>query len=442
MAILLFVLGVPLFAQGKNPVILVPGLSGSELKHKISGERLWFKTFKSKSEDLRLPIAVDIASIHDDLIPGDVLRKIKIGPFPVTDVYDDFIDAMRLRGGYTEEKWDAPSDGGAQDSLYVFSYDWRLDNVANARRLVKSVESLKALLKKPDLQFDIVAHSMGGIIARFAVMYGDADLPAGSRAPRPTWAGAKHFERIVLMGTPNEGTTTALSSFVNGFTLGGVRIDLPFVQDTSRFTVFTIPAAYQLLPAPGTLRAFDDRLEPITIDLYDPKIWEKYGWNPIDDNDFADEFKLPERKIAPAFFLAALERAKRLYEALAAPGKNAGVSFHLVGSDCKTGLDAIVIYRDGKKDEWKTIFRPKTFTRSDGTKITDVELKKIMVAPGDEVVTRRSLEPEARWAESTKFICGEHNKLAANTMVQDYIIGLLTGRTVPAKPAIIARNSN
>jgi pimeloyl-ACP methyl ester carboxylesterase len=435
-AILLIVLGVPLHAQGKNPVILIPGLSGSELRHKVSGDRVWFKTFKSSSEDLRLPIAVDIVSIHDDLIPGDVLRKIKIGPFPVTDVYDDFIDAMRARGGYTEEKWDAPSEDGAEDSLYVFPYDWRLDNVVNARRLVKSVADLKARLKKPDLKFDIVAHSMGGIIARYAAMYGDVELPAGNAKPKPTWAGARYFDKIILIGTPHNGTPMALSTLVNGFTLGGIRIDLPFVEDSSKFTAFTIPTAYQLLPAPGTLRAFDDRLETVDIDLYDPKVWTKYGWNPIDDRDFADEFKLAERKIAPAYFAASLARAKRLHEAIDVAGKGPGVTFHAVGSDCKTAPDAILIYQNSEK--WKTAFRPKGFTRRDGVKITDDELKKIMLGPGDEVVTRRSLEGAE--VDSTKFICGEHNKLAANTMIQDYVIGLLTGKTVPQKPGVIARN--
>ncbi len=52
--ILIFVLSVPLLSQGKNPVIFIPGLSGSELKHKQTGEKIWFNPFKSKSEDLRL----------------------------------------------------------------------------------------------------------------------------------------------------------------------------------------------------------------------------------------------------------------------------------------------------------------------------------------------------------------------------------------------------
>jgi hypothetical protein len=302
---------------------------------------------------------------------------------------------------------------------------------------VRSVEHLKVRLKKPELKFDLVCHSMGGIIARYAAMYGDVDVLDGTEKLQPTWAGARHFDKIILLGSPFRGTPTALSTLVNGFTLGGVRIDLPFVQDTSRFTAFTIPTAYQLLPAPGALRAYNDRLEPFDIDLYDPKVWTKYGWNPIDDKDFAKEFKGDAVKTAPTFFAAALTRARRLYEALAAPAKDRSVSFHVVASDCKTAPDAIVVYRSD--NTWKTLFRPKGFTRADGVKIRDDELKKVISAPGDDVVSRRSVEGAGE-VDSIKFICGEHYKLAASTMIQDHILGLLSGRIVPVKPVSAPAN--
>ena len=141
--IALVALSISLFAQGKNPLILIPGLSGSELRTKDTNERVWFKTFRSKSEDLQLPIAADPTKLHDNLIATDVLRSVKIGIFPATDVYGGFIKAMETRGGYHEEKWDVPSENGYQDSIYVFPYDWRLDNVENARLSDKKGGELK-----------------------------------------------------------------------------------------------------------------------------------------------------------------------------------------------------------------------------------------------------------------------------------------------------------
>lgn len=424
-ALFILALSFALFAQDKNPIILIPGMTGSELRHKDSGDKVWFKTFKSKAEDIRLPILADPTKMHDDLIATDVLRTVKIAVFPVYDVYGDFIGGMEKRGGYLEESWDSPSENGYKDSLYVFPYDWRLDAVGNARLLIRKIDELRQKLKKPALKFDIVAHSMGGLLARYAAMYGDTDLPAGRAKPRPTWAGAKYFDKIVLLGTPNEGSALSLNALVNGYSIGSIRIDLPFVQDSSKFLVFTIPAVYELLPAPGTLKAYDDRLEPIDVDIYDPKTWTKYGWNPIDDKDFPSQFNVAERKVAPVYFAAALDRARRWHEALdAAPaGKTSGISFYLIGSDCKTALDGIVIYRNGESQKWKTVFRPNGFKRSDGVKITDEELKKLMLSRGDGIVTRRSLE--AFSANEHKIFCENHNKLAENDQIQDYIIGLL-----------------
>lgn len=435
-AFVLFASAVSIFAQSRNPVIFVPGLTGSELRDRTTKEKVWVKAFRSsKSEDLRLPISPDITKIGDNLVPGDIVRGVDLAGVQVRDIYGGFVKAMAT-SGYHEERWDAPSERGFENSLYVFAYDWRLDNVANARLLIRSIEKLKAKLGKPDLKFDLVGHSMGGIISRYAAMYGDADLPEGK--PVPTWRGAAHIDQVILLGVPNEGSVAALDALINGYKFGGLRIDLPFLQDSSRYMVFTIPAAYQLLPAPGTLRAFDDRLEPVDIDIYDAKVWSKYGWNPIDDDEFPVQFKLAERRVAPEYFAAMLLRARRLHDALAARSSKPGVLFYTVGSNCTSAPDGIVVYRDGQTGKWQTLFRPKGFVRSDGQRITDAELKQLMVGVGDGVVTIRSEEsktqsemakvPSVLNAEPGTYFCEEHSRLASDSRIQDHIIKLLDGR--------------
>ena len=428
----LMALSFSLFAQNGNPVIVIPGLSGSELRHKDTGERIWFKALKQRSEDLRLPISENVTANHDKLVPGDILRKLKLGIIPVTDVYGGLIEALEERGGYHEERWDTPSANGADHAVYVFAYDWRLDNVSNARSLVRRVEELKARLKRPDLKFDIVSHSMGGIIARYAAMYGDAELPAAGQAPRPTWAGAKHFDKVILMGTPNEGSALALNTLLNGFLINGVRVELPFFQDSSKFTAFTMPAVFQLLPAPGTLRAYNERLEAIEIDIYDPKTWKKYGWSVIDDKSFARKFNKDEQRAAERYFAAVLDRAKRLHQALAVTADHTGgVAFYGLGSECKRLSDSLVVYRDRSSGAWRTLFDPEDFTRSDGTRVRERELKRLMMTPGDGIVTRRSLEAATHVAykEPGKFVCEEHIKLPKNRQVQDHVLAVLSTKT-------------
>src|SRR5436190_7206571 len=181
--LLVLALSCSLFAQGKNPLVLNPGMTGSELRLKENGDKVGFKAFKSKSEDLRLPVMADPTKMQDGLIATDVLRNVKVAVFPAYDVYGEFIKGMETRGGYHEEDWDKPTLDGDKDSLYVFAYDWRLDNVGNARLLIRKLDALRATLKRPDLKFDVVAHSMGGMISRYAAMYGDADLPAEHAKP-------------------------------------------------------------------------------------------------------------------------------------------------------------------------------------------------------------------------------------------------------------------
>ena len=394
---LILLLSAAILGQEKLPVIIVPGLTGSELINSRTNEVVWFKAPRSKVDDLRLPITANVLKSQDSLVRGDILRSIKIGIFPRIDVYGGLIEALIAKGGYHEESWASPTTDGDKASIYVFPYDWRKDNVENARLLIREITALKLKLKRPDLKFNVIAHSMGGIITRYAAMYGDVDLPAGNRKPQPTWAGAKNFEKVVLLGTPSEGSALALRSLVDGFAIGGININLPFVQNLTKFDLFTIPSAYQLLPAPGTFRVTDENFEPINVDLYNPKEWSRYGWNAINDKRFPKEFKLAERRLAAQFFASALTRAKRLHEALAA-GFNATAPalFNIVGADCNDSLDLVVLRRDRRTDNWITMFKPASFSKSSGDKVTSDELKKLMLTNGDGVVTKRSLETDTQ----------------------------------------------
>src|SRR5688500_11451575 len=220
--------------KGKAPIIIIPGLTGSELINSKTGEVAWFKLGRAKDDDIRLPISPSLARNRDNLVPRDIIRSVQFIKFlPETEIYERLIDALEKRGGYKEGKLDAPPKDGFEDTFYVFPYDWRRDNVENARLLVSRIDALKRRLKKPNLKFNIIGHSMGGLIARYAAMYGNADLPQGKLSP--TWAGARSMEKIFLLGTPNEGTVYALKALLDGFSYIGGGLNLPFVQNISRF---------------------------------------------------------------------------------------------------------------------------------------------------------------------------------------------------------------
>ncbi len=421
--------------KGKMPVIVIPGLLGSELVNKETGETVWFDLGRSKDDDLRLPISVNLAANRDKLVARDILRNIKYLKFlPETEIYQKAASSLEVPGDYKEGDWNAPGENGYQDTYYVFPYDWRLDNVENARLLIRQIDDLKGKLKRPNLKFNLIAHSMGGLIARYAAMYGDKDLPAGTRRITPTWAGATRINKIFLVGTPNEGSITSLDALINGYAIGPRGINIPFVQDLTRFDMFTIPSLFQLLPHGGTIRAFDEDLKPLKINIYDVATWEEYGWAAYTDPDFAKQFTDQEQSEARAYFRAVLNRARRFHQALdaTANAKNR-LEIYMLGSECKPTFDAMLIYRNEKKEKWQTIFRANGFKRSDGTKVKEKELEKLLYTDGDGVVTRRSFLtsslPGARVragnyrtalpVRDVSFTCEIHNQLLSNQEVQN-----------------------
>jgi pimeloyl-ACP methyl ester carboxylesterase len=427
---------------GKAPIIIIPGLNGSELVNSKNQEIVWFKPQRSKDDDLRLPISPILSKNRDSIEPRDIIRKVEFLKFlPELEIYQKLIDGLETRGGYTEGKWDNPTIKGYEDTFYVFPYDWRRDNVENARLLMQKIEALKRKLKRPNLKFNIIAHSMGGLIARYAAMYGNVDIPAGKL--KPTWAGARNFSKIFLLGTPNEGSVEALDGLLNGFSFVGGGFNLPFVQNLSKFDVFTIPSLYQLLPHQGTLKVYDENLKPMNIDLYDVKTWETYNWNVIDDADFPKKFSAKEQKDARAYFLAVLTRAKRFHEALDAnTSQKTAVPIYLIGGDCKDTLSSMLLLRDEKKNRWKAVFKAESFERANKEKVSSDELKTIMYALGDGVVTKTSLTAETLMQNTNKtilpivssiFLCEGHTKLVTSPDSQDKLFGLLFGDQTETK---------
>lgn len=422
--------------KGKRPVIIIPGILGSQLINKRTGEKVWFKLGRSKDDDVRLPITLDLDLSRDDLVPGDIVRKLEIPIFKDIEIYQELIDALEKYGGYTRGSW-YQKEQDLKDKYFLYPYDWRRDNVESARILFRKVAKLKKDSGNPDIKFNVIAHSMGGLVARYAAMYGDSELPQGD--PVPTWPGNKHFSKLFLFGTPNEGSADALQVLLEGW--GAVKnINLPFVRDLKPIEVLTMPAAFELLPHEGTFHAYDEFLRPLKIDIYDPGTWKKYGWSFYGRDDLLKDFSEAEIGRIEQYLGIVLKRAKQFHKALDSDGKNRGsVGFFIIGSDCRPTLDGVVIYRDTKKDRWVTLASDSSFKRSDGEKVHSDSVKALIFKPGDGRVSRRSLLAETL-AENKRnsilydsglpltyalFVCEEHDKLTGNTVIQNNLLTAL-----------------
>ena len=448
-------------ATGKNPVIIIPGLTGTEIVDR-EGKKVWFSIHRGKADDLRLPMTSPVLSRNrDTLRPGDVIRKVDLKLLPDIEVYQSVIDALESKG-YQEGNWSSPK---ASDVYYVFPYDWRRDNVESARLLMQRMAQVKRRLRAPGLKFDIIAHSMGGLIARYAAMYGAADLPVEG-ALVPTWAGAVHINKLMMFGTPNEGSFSAFDALLNGQPVIANR-KLPLVDDFRAEDVMTIPSVYQLLPHTTNARFLDGDLQSMAVDIYDPEIWMKYGWGALSDPKFLGKLKdapalartnkeikpkpydgkgnLDDRLLsqttfaqARAFFASALRRAKRFSLALDAVSKKDPIQLYVYGGNCTPTLDGAVILRDEKNGAWKTILDDKDIKTSDGKEFKKDAVKAAIYALGDGRVTVSSLiaGPVADGAKieffgasyplaSSFFGCGSHTKLFLEKPIQDSFLSAL-----------------
>ncbi|MBV9209200.1 MAG: hypothetical protein JOZ52_01150 [Acidobacteria bacterium] len=442
---------------GKRPIIVIPGILGSQLENEETGKVAWPSAFRISDNDLRLPISPNLAANRDDLVARKILDTIKLARLvPDVYIYHHLLVALDKYGGYTEGSWSDPGAGGDRDTFYVFPYDWRRDNVENARELIRRIGDLKRKLNRPDLKFNIVAHSMGGLIARYAAMYGDADLPMDESQPVPNWAGASDINKIFMLGTPNEGSMDAFSTLLQGYSLTeGLRRRIRLLNKLSREDALTAPSIFQLMPHSRMVSFLDGNLEPLKIDLYDPAVWRYYGWAAISDPKFRKNFEQEEGAIASAhakktnlldeYFAAVLKRAKHFHEALdAAVESDTPVPLFAFGGDCEETLQSPVILRDEKSGGWITLTEPRALRLTNGRKVSKQEVTLLMYAPGDGRVTRRSLLAETL-AESRRasplfntalpivyavFACDLHGELQSNKTLQDNALTALVSEAM------------
>lgn len=416
--------------KDKRPIIFVPGIMGSKLVNSDTGESVWVNINRSKIDDLRLPMSPNLAANRDKLVANQVVDKIKILKFfPQISVYQGVIQFLD-KAGYKRGDWENPTlDGAAgdRDTYYLFAYDWRRDNVESAQKLLVEIDKLRRKLGKPDLKFDLLAHSMGGLVARYAAMYGRADL---TDLPKPNWEGTKYFQNICLFGVPNDGSMEAFDTMINGYSVP-IFSSRRHIGVLDKEVALTSPALFELLPHGDSQNFYDEELQPMRVDIYDPAVWKTYGWSAAFDEKFRATLSKTAEQQMDRYFVAALSRAKKFHTALAVKTPPpALLSFFTYGSDCKTTLDGAVIYKEKDATQWQTLTRGDSFRNSKGEKIDDKEVKKILYTAGDGTVTKSSLVVESLYqngkgtspignAAAPFFVCESHAALLSNKILQD-----------------------
>jgi hypothetical protein len=251
-------------------------------------------------------------------------------------------------GGYRDQ---GLSDAGAIDygdnhfTCFQFDYDWRRGIVENAQALEKFIQGKTHYVKneikrrygidKKRIRFDIVAHSMGGLVARYFLRYGSADLPADGSVPVPDWAGAPYMENLIMIGTPNSGSLDSLVHLIEGYRPS-------FLLSKYSATVLgTFPSLYQMLPRGRHEALLEPSGQPID-DIFDPEIWRKNSWG-LANPENTDQLKiiLPQietpverRQMALGYQAMVLRQARQFTQAMDLPARPPGtVRLLLVAGD-------------------------------------------------------------------------------------------------------------
>lgn len=200
--------GAPRGQNPRRPVVVIPGIMGSELW--LGSEKLW-------------PNPVHLLS-HPELAryPGDprvearaLVNEVVLVPgFIKLEQYGRLGDYLETGLDYTRGL-----------DLLEFPYDWRQDVRLSARQLGKAIEHWQ-----PSQPVTIIAHSLGSLVSRYYV---------------EALGGKQRVERLVLLGGPHYGSPKALDSILNGPGL------LPFGLGAGRLRnlIATFPSMYQLLPS-------------------------------------------------------------------------------------------------------------------------------------------------------------------------------------------------
>jgi pimeloyl-ACP methyl ester carboxylesterase len=409
------------------PIVLIPGILGSRLARSDTGLELWpgntRKLLTSRYLDLALRIdPVTLEPLDDGLVPSGLFDA-AVGQ----DFYGAIVRTLSGVGGYQLSE---PGDPVLLQKarLYVFTYDWRQDSVVNVRRLDAFIEQIRHDYGDAALRVDVVAHSMGGLLVRYLQRYGTNDVLDDNAFP-VTGVGVGKLRRIVMLGTPNQGTVTAVHKFLNGYRVAFSSLPIEGVA--------TMPGMFQLFPHPlvDWITTIDGR--PLERDLFDVQLWRRFQWSIFDPRVQRRMRSEPgvwaDQVVFERWFEKRLERARRFVWSLMVPtGDVQLIEPLLFGGNCVPTPRHLVIEEvDGDS---VARLRPEQILEP----VPGVDYEALMFEPGDGSVTKSSLLGLQRLHPSIPrheyvnveldrafFICERHEGLTGNVHFLDNMLHFL-----------------
>jgi pimeloyl-ACP methyl ester carboxylesterase len=405
------------------PVILIPGAFGSRLRDRDSGEEAWpgpwWRILFSSYQNLVLQFDAATLQAKPSKLEAHGVAEQVFGK----DFYRPIVETLIRHGGYAPGVLGRPAAKGER-RLYVFAYDWRQDNVASARALHALIDAIRRDYADPALRVDLVAHSMGGLVARYYLRFGIRDVLDGM-PQLVTMDGSASVRKLVLLGTPNLGSAGSLHAFISGERVGLNRI--------APRTLATLPSGFQLFPHPLAHWLIGLDGMPRDEELFDAATWQRHGWS-----IFAPDAPAPD-EVTRRLFAHHLERGRRMAWMLSVAEPVSPIRYVLFGGDCHlTPARLLVEPTDDGRDATRLMPEQIKAPRP------GVNYEELMLEPGDGRVTkpsllaRETLDPSAPQHEDSFlplayafFLCAPHDTLTSNINFQDNLLNVLLTRHLP-----------
>jgi len=262
--------------SGRTPVILIPGIMGSKISKWEGGSlrNLWpgaANPIQRLNDHRELKNNVEKPDDYRDIsdrpvVATDIIRNISVEGVPLKDFYGKLFSYL-IGVGYSPYEVTLPSQRTIKGcdknqvgaDLFVFSYDWRNSNWTSARDLYEYVQCIKSIRGNPaDFKVHIIAHSMGGLVARRYILNNP---------------GTHHVDRMVSLGTPWLGAPKFLNTLEFGEKFWDSQ-SLAILPTTVKEIAPYIKGAHELIPS----KAYVDDL--VTLKPFFP--FGEDGWNDFD----------------------------------------------------------------------------------------------------------------------------------------------------------------
>ena len=423
------------------PLIVIHGVLGGRLFDPAAGNEVWPGTLRRVLFDdyahLRLPIDTDTLLPQDSGFVVSGITDRAAG----RDFYAQIHNTLEENGGYIRTQPGTPVRD-TRKRFYVYSYDWRQDNLESVRGLNALIEQLRKDHETPDMRVDIVAHSMGGLITRYFIRYGTHDVLDDNDFP-VRYDGDKKVRRAILLGTPNLGSIAGLDTLLYGHRIGLDRLDAEVVA--------TFPSAYQVLPhalrdwlvdpngkrmrwytRPDGTRAEIDQFDvnwwrDHGLSIFDPVVRERIISAEADRASGERYFATLER-----YFERHLERGRRFSWSLTVPAPHIEQRYAVFGGSCSLTPARGVFEQVGER--YVVQFDPgRVHNRVEG-----IDYDRLILEPGDGTVTKASLLARQILDPTVKrhkysffpldysiFLCEDHTRLTENSSFQDNLLNAL-----------------